>query len=107
MNERINPHVKSSWQYRAFGPFLVLRVEPATEHVSHSGNKRLKRAMLVSALTPILFDLTKRSWCDRKLAQGKPRRNQALIALADRRLAVLFGMIRIGLRYDVPELEVA
>ncbi len=46
------------------------------------------------------------SYYDRKRGQGK-RHNQALIALAHRRLTVLFAMIRDGSLYDVPELKIA
>ncbi|MFC4718125.1 IS110 family transposase, partial [Glutamicibacter bergerei] len=63
-----------------------------SERVSHSGNKRLKRALFLSAFASIRFDPTSRAYYDRKRAQGK-RHNQALIALAHRRLTVLFAMI--------------
>ena len=77
-----------------------------SERVSHSGNKRLKRALFLSAFASIRFDLTSRAYYERKRAQGK-RHNQALIALAHRRLTVLFAMIRDGSLYDVPELKIA
>ena len=77
-----------------------------SERVSHSGNKRLKRALFLSAFASIRFDPTSRAYYDRKRAQGK-RHNQALIALAHRRLTVLFAMIRDGSLYDVPELKIA
>ncbi|MGP4968115.1 IS110 family transposase [Glutamicibacter ardleyensis] len=77
-----------------------------SERVSHSGNKRLKRAHFLSAFASIRFDPTSRAYYDRKRAQGK-RHNQALIALAHRRLTVLFAMIRDGSLYDVPELKIA
>ena len=77
-----------------------------SERVSHSGNKRLKRALFLSAFASIRFDPTSRDYYDRKRAQGK-RHNQALIALAHRRLTVLFAMIRDGSLYDVPELKIA
>ncbi|MGP5123169.1 IS110 family transposase [Glutamicibacter ardleyensis] len=77
-----------------------------SERVSHSGNKRLKRALFLSAFASIRFDPTSREYYDRKRAQGK-RHNQALIALAHRRLTVLFAMIRDGSLYDVPELKIA
>jgi len=63
------------------------------ERVSHSGNNRLKRALFLSAFASIRFDQTSRAYCDRKRAQGK-RHNQTLIALAHRRLTVVFAMIR-------------
>ncbi|MFC8302297.1 IS110 family transposase [Specibacter sp. NPDC057265] len=77
-----------------------------SERVSHSGNKRLKRALFLSAFASIRFDPTSRSYYDRKRAQGK-RHNQALIALAHRRLTVLFAMLRDGTLYDVPMLKAA
>jgi len=77
-----------------------------SERVSHSGNKRLKRALFLSAFASIRFDPTSREYYDRKRAQGK-RHNQALIALAHRRLTVLFAMIRDGSLYDIPELKIA
>ena len=77
-----------------------------SERVSHSGNKRLKRALFLSAFASIRYDTTSRAYYDRKRAQGK-RHNQALIALAHRRLSVLFAMIRDGSLYDVPELKIA
>ncbi|MEG2577822.1 MAG: transposase, partial [Glutamicibacter sp.] len=77
-----------------------------SKRVSHSGNKRLKRALFLSAFASIRFDPTSRNYYDRKRAQGK-RHNQALIALAHRRLTVLFAMLRDGSLYDVPELKIA
>ena len=77
-----------------------------SERVSHSGNKRLKRALFLSAFASIRFDPTSRAYYDRKRAQGK-RHNQALIALAHRRLTVLCAMIRDGSLYDLPELKIA
>lgn len=76
------------------------------ERVSHSGNKRLKRALFLSAFASIRFDPTSRDYYDRKRGQGK-RHNQVLIALAHRRLTVLFAMIRDGSLYDVSELKTA
>ncbi|WP_190264510.1 IS110 family RNA-guided transposase [Glutamicibacter nicotianae] len=77
-----------------------------SERVSHSGNKCLKRALFLSAFASIRFDPTSRAYYDRKRAQGK-RHNQALIALAHRRLTVLFAMIRDASLYDLPELKIA
>lgn len=77
-----------------------------SERVSHSGNKRLKRALFLSAFASIRFDATCRDYYDRKRAQGK-RHNQALIALAHRRLTVLFAMIRDGSLYETPEQKIA
>ena len=77
-----------------------------SERVSHSGNKRLKCALFLSAFASIRSDPTSREYYDRKRGQGK-RHNQALIALAHRRLTVLFTMIRDGSLYDVAELKIA
>lgn len=77
-----------------------------SERVSHSGNKRLKRALFLSAFASIRFDATCRDYYDRKRAQGK-RHNQALIALAHRRLNVLFAMIRDGSLHETPEQKIA
>ena len=74
-----------------------------SERVSHSGNKRPKRALFPSAFASIRFDSTSQAYYDRKRAQGK-RHNKALIELAHRRLTVLFAIIRDGSLYDVPEL---
>nr|WP_269088447.1 transposase [Glutamicibacter sp. HZAU] len=76
-----------------------------SERVSHTGNKRLKRALFLSALASIRSDPTSCDYYDRKRGQRK-RRNQAFIALAHRRLTVLFAMIRDGSLYDVPELKI-
>ncbi|MBF6672799.1 IS110 family transposase [Glutamicibacter sp. FBE19] len=72
-----------------------------SERVSRAGNKRLKRALFLSAFASIRFDPVSRAYYARKRAQGK-RHNQALIALAHRRLVVLFVMLRDGTFYDVP-----
>lgn len=66
------------------------------EYTSHAGNKRLKRAMFLSAFTSLRSDPVSRAYYDRKIAQGK-RHNQALIALAHRRVLTLHAMIRNGL----------
>ena len=77
-----------------------------SERVNHSGNKRLKRALFLSAFASIRFDPASRAYYDRKRAQGK-RHNQALIALAHRRLTVMFAMIRDGSLYDAPVVDAA
>ena len=58
------------------------------EHVSHAGNKRLKRAMFLSAFASLRSDSVSRAYYERKVAQGK-RHNQAVIALAHRRVLTL------------------
>lgn len=77
-----------------------------SERVSHAGNKRLKRALFLSAFASIRSDPISRAYYDRKRGQGK-RHNQALIALAHRRLTVLFAMIRDGSYYDQPQPSAA
>lgn len=72
-----------------------------SERVSHSGNKRLKRALFLSAFATIRTDPISRAYYDRKRAEGK-RHNQAIIALAHRRLTVMFAMLRDGCLYDPP-----
>ncbi|MBD4540346.1 transposase, partial [Xanthomonas citri pv. citri] len=64
------------------------------EHVARGGNKRLKRALFLSAFAS-LSRPPSRAYYDRKRAQGK-RHNQALIALARRRTDVLYAMLRDG-----------
>lgn len=69
------------------------------EYTSHAGNKRLKRAMFLSAFASLRSDPVSRAYYDRKIAQGK-RHNQAVIALAHRRILTLHAMIRDGALYD-------
>ena len=77
-----------------------------SERVSHSGNKRLKRALFLSAFAVIRTDPVSRSYYDRKRDQGK-RHNQAIIALAHRRLTVLYAMLRDATLYDPPKTKTA
>jgi len=77
-----------------------------SERVSHSGNKRLKRALFLSAFAVIRTDPTSRAYYNRKRNQGK-RHNQAIIALAHRRITVLYAMLRDNTLYDTPELAQA
>lgn len=77
-----------------------------SERVSHFGNKRLKRALFLSAFAVIRTDPVSRAYYDRKRAQGK-RHNQAIIALAHRRLTVLYAMLRDGTLYNIPETTLA
>jgi len=69
------------------------------EHVSHGGNKRLKRAMFLSAFASLRTDPVSRAYYERKRAQGK-RHNQAILALAHRRILTLHAMIRNGTLYN-------
>ena len=67
--------------------------------VSHGGNKRLKRAMFLSAFASLRSDPVSRAYYQRKRDQGK-RHNQAVLALAYRRILTLHAMIRNGALYD-------
>ena len=69
------------------------------EHVSHGGNKRLKRAMFLSAFASLRSDPVSRAYYQRKRDQGK-HHNQAVLALAHRRILTLHAMIRDGALYD-------
>ena len=69
------------------------------EHVSHGGNKRLKRAMFLSAFASLRTDPVSRAYYQRKRDQGK-RHNQAILALAHRRILTLHAMIRNGTLYN-------
>ena len=62
------------------------------EHPARSGNRKLKRALFLSAFAA-LHDPTSRSYYDRKRAEGK-KHNAALICLARRRRDVLFAMLK-------------
>lgn len=68
------------------------------EHQSRRGNKKLKRALFLSAFAA-LRDPESRAYYDRKIGQGK-RHNQALIALARRRCDVLYAMLQAGSLYQ-------
>lgn len=68
------------------------------EHHSRRGNKRLKRALYLSAFGA-LRDPSSRAYYDRKRLERKGHQ-QALIALARRRCDVLFAMLRDGATYD-------
>lgn len=69
------------------------------EYTSHAGNKRLKRAMLLSAFASLRSDPVSRAYHDRKTVQGK-HHNQALIALAHRRILTQHAMIRNDTLHD-------
>ncbi|MFQ6157876.1 IS110 family transposase [Micrococcus luteus] len=75
------------------------------EHAPRGGNKRLKRALFLSAFASLSHPPS-RAYYDRKRAQGK-RHNQALIALARRRCDVLFAMLRDGTLYQPPTAAAA
>ncbi len=70
-----------------------------SETVSHTGNKRLKRALFLSAFASLRSDPASRRYYDKKRLAGK-RHNQAIIALAHRRLTVIHAMVRDGTYYE-------
>lgn len=55
--------------------------------------------MCLSAFASLRSDPASRSYYNRKIAQGK-RHNQAVIALAHRRILTLHAMIQDGALYD-------
>ncbi len=77
-----------------------------SETVSHTGNKRLKRAMFLSAFASLRADPISRNYYEKKRLAGK-RHNQAVIALAHRRVAVMFAMLRDGTFYETGPTKVA
>lgn len=65
------------------------------------GNKMLKRVFYQSAFASLRSSPESRAFHDRKRAEGK-RHHQALIALARRRVNVLWAMLRDGERFRPP-----
>ena len=63
------------------------------------GNKRLKMALYQSAFSCLRHHGASRAFYDRKRAEGKKHR-QAVVALARRRVDVLWAMMRDGKRFD-------
>jgi transposase len=63
------------------------------------GNKTLKRVFYQSAFASLRSAPESRAFYDRKRAEGK-RHTQALIALARRRVNVLWAMLRDGTRFE-------
>ena len=70
------------------------------EHPSKRGNKQLKRAFYLAAFAS-LSQPEPRAYYDRKRREGK-HDIAALIALARRRIDVLFAMLRDGTFYQPP-----
>jgi transposase len=68
------------------------------EYPSRRGNRRLKRALYLSAFSS-LGDPASRRYYDRKRSERKTHQ-QALIALARRRSDVIYAMLRDGVPYD-------
>lgn len=77
-----------------------------SETVSHTGNKRLRRALFLSAFASLRSDPISRHYYDRKRLQGK-RHNQALIALAHRRTTVIYAMLRDHTTYQPQPIKQA
>ncbi|PID98153.1 MAG: IS110 family transposase, partial [Actinomycetales bacterium] len=77
-----------------------------SETVSHHGNKPLKRALFLSAFASLRSDPVSRRYYDKKRLSGK-RHNQALIALAHRRLTVIYAMIRDHTTYQTQPIKQA
>jgi len=75
------------------------------EHPARSGNRKLKRALFLSAFAA-LHDPTSRAYYDRKRAGGK-KHNAALICLARRRCDVLYAMLKNKTLYQIPAAAAA
>ena len=77
-----------------------------TVRVLHTRRTRLprrqqapKRAMFLSAFSSLRSDPASRAYYQRKRDQNK-KHNQAILALAHRRILTLYAMIRDGALYD-------
>jgi transposase len=68
------------------------------------GNKALKRVLFLSALSSLRCSPHSRAFYDRKRREGK-RHTQALIALARRRVNVLWAMLRDETTFESPPLK--
>lgn len=68
------------------------------EYPSKRGNRRLKRALYLSAFSS-LGDPASRRYYDRKRSERKTHQ-QAILALARRRSDVIYAMLRDGVPYD-------
>jgi transposase len=77
------------------------------EHAPRGGNRRLRRAMFLSAFAP-LHDPAARTSYEQCRARGKTH-TPALLRLARHRISVLFAMLRDGTFYEprVPEATAA
>jgi transposase len=71
------------------------------DHRMRGGNKVLKRAFYQSAFASLRTSPVSRAYYDRKRREGK-RHTQAVIALARRRVNVLWAMLRDGTTYKAP-----
>jgi transposase len=68
---------------------------------TRGGNKVLKRVFFLSAFSSLRSSPHSRAFYDRKRREGK-RHTQALIALARRRVNVLWAMLRDGTTFEPP-----
>jgi transposase len=68
------------------------------------GNKILKRVFFLSAFSSLRSSAHSRAFYDRKRREGK-RHTQALVALARRRVNVLWAMLRDGRTFESPPLK--
>jgi transposase len=75
------------------------------EHTPRGGDRRLKRAMFLSAFAA-LHDPASRTYYNRCRARGKTH-SQALLRLARHRIRVLFAMLRDGTFYEPRAPETA
>ena len=64
-----------------------------------AGNKRLKRALVLSAARSVDFCEESRAYYDRKRSEGRCHYS-AVVALARRRINVMYAMLRDGKRYE-------
>jgi transposase len=71
------------------------------DHRMRGGNKVLKRVFYQSAFASLRTSPVSRAYYDRKRREGK-RHTQAVIALARRRVNVLWAMLRDGTIYKAP-----
>lgn len=71
---------------------------------TRGGNKMLKRVFFLSALSSLRSSPHSRAFYDRKRREGK-RHTQALIALARRRVNVLWAMLRDETTFEPPPLK--
>ena len=64
-----------------------------------AGNRRLKRALVLSAARSVDFCEESRAYYDRKRSEGRCHYS-AVVALARRRINVMYAMLRDGKRYQ-------
>ena len=64
-----------------------------------AGNRRLKRALVLSAARSVDFCEESRAYYDRKRSEGRCHYS-AVVALARRRINVMYAMLRDGKRYE-------